>query len=54
MPARELRDAGFHVDAIVFPAIAVGMSRLRFMMNAHHTIAQIDNVIDTLGQIMGR
>jgi glycine C-acetyltransferase len=46
--AVELRDAGYHVDAIVFPAIAMGHSRLRFMMNAHHTHAQIDGVLDAL------
>ena len=31
-----------------FPAIAPGQSRLRFMMNARHTIEQIDGVIDAL------
>ena len=47
-----LRDAGFHVDAIMFPAIGAGQSRLRFMMNAHHTTEQIDDVIDALGRQM--
>jgi 8-amino-7-oxononanoate synthase len=51
--ASGLRDAGFHVDAILFPAIAPGQSRLRFMMNAHHTTAQIDGVIDALARLMG-
>jgi 7-keto-8-aminopelargonate synthetase-like enzyme len=46
--AGRLRDAGFHVDPIVFPAIAMGHSRLRFMMNANHTMAQIDGVVDAL------
>ena len=50
--ASGLRDAGFHVDPIVFPAIGVGQSRLRFMMNAHHTAAQIDGVIDALEHTM--
>src|SRR4029077_10958758 len=36
--ASGLRGAGFHVDPIVFPAIAPGQSRLRFMMNACHTV----------------
>jgi len=52
--ASGLRDAGFHVDAILFPAIGAGLSRLRFMMNAHHTTAQIDGVVDALGQMMGQ
>jgi hypothetical protein len=43
---------GFHVDPIMFPAIAPGQSRLRFMMNARHTIAQIDGVIDALAGLM--
>lgn len=43
-----LREAGFHVDPIVFPGIAAGQSRLRFMMNAGHTTEQIDGVIDAL------
>lgn len=48
-----LRDAGFHVDAITFPAIAPGQSRLRFMMNAHHTREQIDAVLDALAALLG-
>lgn len=51
--ASGLRDAGFHVDAILFPAIAPGQSRLRFMMNAHHTTPQIDGVIDALARLVG-
>ena len=47
-----LREAGFHVDAIMFPAIASGQSRLRFMMNAHHTTDQIDAVIDALSALL--
>ena len=47
-----LRDAGFHVDAIIFPAIAPGQSRLRFIMNAHHTTEQIDAVIDALASLL--
>jgi glycine C-acetyltransferase len=37
-----------HVDAIMFPAVAVGDARLRFMMNAGHTTADIDRVVETL------
>lgn len=50
--ASGLRDAGFHVDAIVFPAIPIGQSRLRFMLNAHHTAAQIDGVVDALASLI--
>ena len=38
--------------AIVFPAIAAGQSRLRFMMNAHHTVEQMDGVVDALRRAM--
>lgn len=47
-----LRDAGFHVDPIVFPAVAATQSRLRFMLNANHTRTQIDAVIDRLAQLI--
>jgi 8-amino-7-oxononanoate synthase len=49
-----MREAGFHVDAITFPAIAPGQSRLRFMMNAHHTHEQIDDVLAALAGLLGR
>jgi 8-amino-7-oxononanoate synthase len=51
--AAGLRDVGFHVDAIMFPAIAAGHSRLRFIMNAHHTTEQIDRVVAALAELMG-
>ena len=50
--ASGLRAAGFHVDAILFPAISPGQSRLRFILNAHHTTEQIEAVVDTLAQLM--
>jgi glycine C-acetyltransferase len=37
-----------HVDAITFPAVGMGQSRLRFMMNSGHTAADIDRVVDVL------
>jgi 7-keto-8-aminopelargonate synthetase-like enzyme len=46
--AAGMRVAGFHVDAIMFPAIAAGQSRLRFILNAHHTAEQIDAAIEVL------
>jgi 8-amino-7-oxononanoate synthase len=51
--ASALQAAGFHVDAIVFPAIAPGQSRLRFILNAHHTCEQIDAVVDALARAIG-
>ena len=50
--AAGLREAGFHVDAIMFPAIRAEQSRLRFIMNAHHTAEQVDGVIDALARLM--
>jgi len=47
MAARLLAD-GFHVDAIMFPAIAMGQSRLRFIVNAHHEAADIDRLVSSL------
>jgi glycine C-acetyltransferase len=52
--AAGLRDAGIHVDAIMFPAVARGQSRLRFIMNAHHTSAHIAHVVQTLLQLRPR
>jgi glycine C-acetyltransferase len=46
--AAALREEGIHVDTIMLPAVGVGQSRLRFMMNAGHTTADIDRVIETL------
>jgi 7-keto-8-aminopelargonate synthetase-like enzyme len=50
--AAGLRDSGFHVDAIVFPAIASGSALLRFIMNANHTSQQIDGVVDALARLL--
>lgn len=46
--SQTLATHGFHVDPIVFPAVARGQSRLRFMMNANHTREQIDRLIAVL------
>ncbi|MEO7086254.1 MAG: aminotransferase class I/II-fold pyridoxal phosphate-dependent enzyme [Gemmatimonadaceae bacterium] len=43
-----LRSEGIHVDAIMFPAVGLGQSRLRFMMNSGHTTDDIDHVVATL------
>ena len=50
--AAGLRADGIHVDAIMFPAIARGQSRLRFIMNAHHTSAHINRVVRSLTRLM--
>lgn len=50
--AANLRAEGIHVDAIMFPAVPRGQSRLRFIMNAHHTPAHIERVIEALGLVL--
>ena len=50
--AAGLRVVGIHVDAIMFPAVPLGHSRLRFIMNAHHTPEHIDRVVATLQLLM--
>ena len=52
--AIELRQEGIHVDAIQFPAAPVGQARLRFMMNAGHTKAQIDHLVGVMARMAGR
>jgi 7-keto-8-aminopelargonate synthetase-like enzyme len=47
-----LRAVGFHVDAIIFPAIGPGQSRLRFIMNAHHTHEHIDRLVEEVKRVM--
>ena len=49
--AAGLRTHGVHVDAIMFPAVPLGQARLRFMMNAKHSTAHIDRVVDSLGSL---
>jgi glycine C-acetyltransferase len=49
-----LRKEGIHVDAIQFPAAPVGQARLRFMMNAGHSRAQIDHLVGVMAQLAGR
>jgi 7-keto-8-aminopelargonate synthetase-like enzyme len=46
--AAALRAEGIHVDAIMFPAVAFGQARLRFILNAHHETADIDHLVETL------
>jgi glycine C-acetyltransferase len=49
--ARALREAGIHVDSVQFPAAPLGQARLRFMMNAGHTRAQIDHVVAVMASL---
>ena len=49
--AAGLRVSGIHVDAIMFPAVPLGQARLRFMMNAQHSLFHIDAVVDTLAEL---
>lgn len=48
--AQALRAEGIHVDSIQFPAAPIGQARLRFMMNADHTTAQIDHLVDVMSK----
>lgn len=43
-----LKNEGFHVDAVKFPAVPLKQSRLRFILNANHTRAQIDKLVGVL------
>lgn len=43
-----LRAAGIHVDAVKFPAVPINKARLRIQLNAGHTRAQIDELVDVL------
>jgi glycine C-acetyltransferase len=43
-----LRVEGIHIDAVKFPAVPIGKSRLRVQLNAGHTRAQIDHLVDVL------
>lgn len=46
-----LKAEGFHVDPVKFPAVGLQQSRLRFIMNANHTRAQIDRLVSILAQL---
>lgn len=51
--SRELREAGYHVDPVLYPAVGFGQARLRFIMNAHHTKDDIDAVVAALCAAVG-
>jgi glycine C-acetyltransferase len=48
---RALRAEGIHVDSIQFPAVPVGQARLRVMLNAGHTRAQIDHLVSVMAHL---
>lgn len=50
--ALALKAEGIHVDSIQFPAVPLGQSRLRFMMNAEHTKEQIDHVVAVMASLI--
>jgi glycine C-acetyltransferase len=49
--SQDLDEAGFHVDAIVFPAVPKNHSRLRFSMNSDHTKKQIDRLVNVMAKL---
>jgi glycine C-acetyltransferase len=49
--SQRLDEAGFHVDAIVFPAVPRNQSRLRFSMNSNHTKRQIDRLVGVMAEL---
>jgi acyl carrier protein len=49
--AAALKQAGFYVDAVKFPAVGLRQSRLRFIMNAKHTRDELDQLLDVLGTL---
>ena len=50
--SRELFENGVFVSPIVFPTVAKGTARIRFMVSASHTKEQLGTVVDVLTKIM--
>lgn len=46
--AAALAQSGVHVDAVRFPAVALRKARLRVQLNARHSFADIDRLVDIL------
>jgi 8-amino-7-oxononanoate synthase len=44
--ADQLEAEHIHIDAVKFPAVAMGKARLRVQLNAGHSRAQIDHLVD--------
>jgi 8-amino-7-oxononanoate synthase len=51
---RELHEAGFRVVAIRAPTVPQGSERLRVTLSAAHTEAQVDALVERLGQVHTR
>lgn len=49
-----LREQGFHVDPVKFPAVPKNQSRLRFVLNAGHKIEQIDRLVAIMSELAKR
>ena len=49
----ELRERGILVGAVRPPTVPLGTSRLRITISAAHTDADIDRLLDSLGQLVG-
>jgi glycine C-acetyltransferase len=48
--ARRMQAAGVYVVAFAFPVVPQGMARIRTQMNAAHTAAQLDRVVEAFGR----
>jgi 8-amino-7-oxononanoate synthase len=51
--AEQLAQRGILIIAIRPPTVPVGSSRLRITFSAEHTIAQVDQLLTALGDILG-
>lgn len=51
--ARLLRNEGFHVDAVKFPAVGYQQARLRVMLNAGHSSVQIERLVSVFEKHQG-
>jgi glycine C-acetyltransferase len=46
-----LRGYGYHVDAVKFPAVARGKARLRFIVNADHSLPQLEKLVEIMAEL---
>ncbi len=49
--SRKLLEKGVFVSGIVFPTVPVGTGRVRCMVTAGHTKAQLDRAVDIFAQV---
>jgi glycine C-acetyltransferase len=50
--SRKLLENGVYASPIVFPTVAKGKARIRFMVSASHTKEQLESVVNTLKNII--